>query len=213
MFSIATAVLLASAAVYTAEAAVAIGLSATSAKYPGKCLDEVTKLPYGLGSSWQMTGQTCGQKTCSKRGDTLYISYETCGYSQASPPCYTVENLSLDYPACCPRVVCEPESSNQINIDDYEYADYTASNSYAASARVQDEYMMSSNLQPNFLSYEVDLDTDLLALESADYGSEAVEVPAPDYMVDWDTLFGASSSSSASSSFYPSANRFSTFYK
>ena len=73
--------------------------------------------------------------------------------------------------------------------------------------------MMSSNLQPNFLSYEVDLDTDLLALESADYGSEAVEVPAPDYMVDWDTLFGASSSSSSSSSFYPSANRFSSFHK
>ena len=98
-------------------------------------------------------------------------------------------------------------------LDDYEYADYTASNSYAASARIQDEYMMSSNLQPNFLSYEVDLDTDLLALESADYGSEAVEVPAPDYMVDWDTLFGASSSSSSSSSFYPSANRFSSFHK
>ena len=80
-----------------------------------------------------------------------------------------------------------------VYLDDYEYADYTAANSYKI-----DEYMMSSNIQPNFLSYEMDLETDLLALESNDYGSDY----SNDYMMDWDTLFGSSSSpSSFSSSF------------
>ena len=52
-----------------------------SSGYPGMCIDDVNREPHTLGSSWPIL-ETCGQKTCVLRGDTLYISYESCGYSQ-----------------------------------------------------------------------------------------------------------------------------------
>jgi len=174
-----------------AEAATAIGLATINKDLPDQCIDEDSGRAYGLDASWPMKGM-CGEKTCYKRGATLYVSYRTCGYSQASPPCYTVENLSLEYPGCCPRVVCEQDSANEIDTEDY--SDYGS----AAGRRDEDEelYMMSSNDAPvafnaaappssnNIAFYDVDMggDFDLLAASSEAQGTE-------DYMIDWDTLF------------------------
>jgi len=150
-----------------ASASVAIGLAGVSQRFPGMCIDDTTGLPYTLSSTWQMR-DTCGQKTCVQRGTALYISYEGCGYTQASPPCKIVEDLQRPYPSCCPRVVCEKHIENEINIDDYGHYDDG-----------DDLYMMSSYDTADVVKFEAPLP----ALE--DGGSESSD----DYMIDWDVLF------------------------
>jgi len=178
------------------EAAAAIGLSGTNSKYPGKCIDDDTSLPHSLATSWQMK-DTCGQKTCVQRGGNLYISYETCGYAQIAPGCYTRADLSQEYPACCPRIVCEEEENqeklevpnkvqninnnnqinsavnfdidNEINSDEYGFYDVSS---------YDDLYMMPSDESP---VYDVVLPP-----------SSGVEVPAPfssgDFYAVWKSL-------------------------
>jgi len=163
------------------EAAAAIGLAGTNSKFPGMCIDEDTSRPYRLASSWQMTG-TCGQKTCVQRGGNLYISYETCGYAQIAPSCYTVADISKDYPACCPKIVCDDEVPNKVNnnikneilseassnditneINSDEYGFYDV-------ASYDDLYMMPSDESPSFARYDVVLpESD--PYKSADYYS------------------------------------------
>jgi len=182
MVSVCTVVVLLAMVVERTEAATAIGLATINKDYPDQCIDEDTGKPHGLESSWAMKG-VCGAKTCYKRGNTLYVDYQTCGYTQASPPCYTVEKMSLEYPACCPRVVCEQDSYNEIDTE--EYRDYTA----LASDAEDELYMMSSYDAPvSFYDTAAgsfyDMDGDLLATSS-----EVHETEEEDYMIDWDTLF------------------------
>jgi len=172
------------------EGAVAVGPAKTDSKHPGQCMDEVTGLPYSVAASWQMV-DTCGQATCLTRANRLYTSYETCGYTQASPPCYVVENLTQDFPYCCPRVICQEQYTNEIDIDDYsDYSD------------ADELYMMSSYESPHYVSYDSVLpeeeiygmasqqvDTALPPTKSRDHGMP--DTSSSDYMVDWDTLFGS----------------------
>merc|ERR1712002_371842 len=99
--------------------AVAMGHASVSQDHPGKCMDDATSQPYSLSASWQMN-DACGMKRCVERANNLYMSYETCGYTQAPASCHIVEDLNLKFPDCCPKVICPPDE-NQINTDEYEY--------------------------------------------------------------------------------------------
>jgi len=158
-----TVLLLSLVSLKKTEGAVAVGISAVSEEHPGKCLDDRTGAAYSVSEVWEMR-DTCGQHTCVKRGDTLYINYETCGSVQADPPCYTVQDMSLPYPACCPRIICNKPIANEINID--EYSDYSLSD--RLSAPVAD-----------YVNYDVVLPQDS-ALQSLDRVS--VSAPVADYV-------------------------------
>lgn len=161
------------------EAAAAIGLSGTSSKYPGMCIDEDTSKPYSLSSSWQMK-DTCGQKTCVERSGNLYISYETCGYAQIAPSCYTLADISLDYPACCPRIVCDDDNNvdtvknvdndvtNEIDSDEFGFYDVSS---------YDDFLMMPSDESGSYVSYAEAPAPDFAEVPAPSFA----EVPAPNF--------------------------------
>lgn len=141
----------------TSMAAVAIGLALVSQEHPHSCMEEGgSGVAHPVGTAWSLP-DTCGQSECIQRQDTLYITYQSCGYAEAEPPCYIVYNTSAEYPACCGKVVCDPVEGNEIDVDDYGH---------------YDEYMMSTYDAPNFLPAENSQKSDSEAKKEGQAGKQ-----------------------------------------
>ncbi|KAG6463323.1 hypothetical protein O3G_MSEX013805 [Manduca sexta] len=69
-------------------------------------LDEV--LPFGQGRS---SKKECLEYFCYEKS----LSYASCGFVEALPPCTVLEEKGKPYPDCCQRVVCP--SDNITNAD------------------------------------------------------------------------------------------------
>lgn len=46
-----------------------------------------------------------------------YLWHSRCAYSHVDPPCTLEEDLSLEYPECCPKPVCPPAEDDE-ELDD-----------------------------------------------------------------------------------------------
>jgi len=157
--------------------ATAIGLSAYNKDYKNQCVDDETGSTHRLHSSWQMKKE-CGQKTCVKYSNLLYIQYETCGLInfQAGADCKIVKEISRPFPDCCPKIVCEPTETvdsdndninNEINIDEFFHYDENISEN---SPDIYEDYFLSGD--------------EISEQQHPNESHEPVE-----YMIDWDTLF------------------------
>jgi hypothetical protein len=185
--------------IHTSLSATAIGLSALNKDYRNQCIDDMTGKAYRLHSTWPMKAE-CGQQTCVKYSNQLYIQYQTCGNVDTAAPCRIVENPEASYPECCPRVVCDAVDdqvntltddtiadknddniSNHIDIDDYfQYDDLSSNDDHL--------FMMSSY---DTLSYDTAVEQDYFMSgdEISDQQHHVHDVDPVEYMIDWDTLF------------------------
>ena len=64
-----------------------------NAEHPNSCLDDVTGEPHAVSTVWSLS-DTCGQAACIQRQDTLYITYESCGFAQVPIRQSTEEGLN-----------------------------------------------------------------------------------------------------------------------
>ena len=62
--------------------------------YKNQCVDDETGSTHRLHSSWQMKKE-CGQKTCVKYSNLLYIQYETCGLINVSLTMNCIRNVLI----------------------------------------------------------------------------------------------------------------------
>lgn len=63
--------------------------------FKNQCVDDETGSTHRLHSSWQMKNE-CGQKTCVKYSNLLYIQYETCGLTDVSLEIYVRSHTYLN---------------------------------------------------------------------------------------------------------------------
>jgi hypothetical protein len=47
-----------------------------------------------VGTTWSLTPDTCGQAECIQRQDTLYVTYQSCGYAEV----YNIQYTSVVHP-------------------------------------------------------------------------------------------------------------------
>jgi len=154
-------------------AAVAFGKAEQHQDHPRQCFDDATKKYYSVGSEWPMANQACGLISCEEMGKgSLYFSYTTCPSVSVGAPCFLEENLTAEYPNCCPRIECPPaaaveEVPNEINeIED-------------------DQIMMGGQEYPVMVSYDASLDQDYLNYD--EYGFSNVFPLWRDFHIDGST--------------------------
>ncbi|XP_063590504.1 uncharacterized protein LOC134767435 [Penaeus indicus] len=78
----------------------------TVQKYQGSpvCYDRAGVHPEG--SSWYLDGCEVGRCSRGRDGDVMVINYVGCGKVAAPDGCEMVQDLSLNYPDCCPKSKC-----------------------------------------------------------------------------------------------------------
>ncbi|XP_066991209.1 U-scoloptoxin(16)-Cw1a [Anabrus simplex] len=74
---------------------------------PRRCYDNSTGESHAVGEQWTPP-DVCIRLSCDEEGHELLIAGIGCGsVEDAKPPCWRVPpNVSLPFPDCCPRVVC-----------------------------------------------------------------------------------------------------------
>ncbi|KAK3884993.1 hypothetical protein Pcinc_010836 [Petrolisthes cinctipes] len=78
---------------------------ATDPDFPGLCLGRSTGTILAEGSKKALPN--CQEVSCYKRDDGEMILQSTsCGVTSAGPGCRLIEDSTLNYPGCCPRITC-----------------------------------------------------------------------------------------------------------
>ncbi|XP_027218068.2 U-scoloptoxin(16)-Sm1a [Penaeus vannamei] len=81
------------------------GKAAVHKDFPGKCYVASLGTGFNPGSSWPVTGK-CAKRTCYEEGGELYFEEASCGVEVLPANCRIVQEKSLPYPSCCPRLDC-----------------------------------------------------------------------------------------------------------
>ncbi|KAK8741909.1 hypothetical protein OTU49_002008 [Cherax quadricarinatus] len=106
------------ALISTTLAAVAIGPAVVNPDYPGMCWIAKQNKSFPDGGQWQEPN--CMRATCLSYKSSLYVEYATCGLMGVEPGCETVQDLTLDYPSCCPTLSCPNLDNEALKGDEYE---------------------------------------------------------------------------------------------
>nr|XP_053635366.1 uncharacterized protein LOC128690654 isoform X1 [Cherax quadricarinatus] len=86
--------------------------------YPGMCWIAKQNKSFPDGGQWQEPN--CMRATCLSYKSSLYVEYATCGLMGVEPGCETVQDLTLDYPSCCPTLSCPNLDNEALKGDEYE---------------------------------------------------------------------------------------------
>ncbi|KAK8377032.1 hypothetical protein O3P69_013579 [Scylla paramamosain] len=87
------------------QAATGLGQATVHPDHSDKCWVEKQQKAYAIGEKWM--GEYCIEYTCQKSSTGLALSWNTCPkLSTQRAGCTIMQDLTLDYPKCCPRYVC-----------------------------------------------------------------------------------------------------------
>ncbi|KAK7065554.1 hypothetical protein SK128_000078 [Halocaridina rubra] len=90
-----------------ASASVAVGPSPVNPDFPLDCWSQSQQKNFPEGASW--AEPNCLQVTCTGYQNQLYLLYTSCSRIGVPPGCKTIQDMTLPYPACCPRPSCSPK--------------------------------------------------------------------------------------------------------
>ncbi|XP_063590855.1 U-scoloptoxin(16)-Er12a-like [Penaeus indicus] len=72
---------------------------------PSMCVDETGSHP--AGSTWYLEG--CQMGECRSDGMDIFTIHSSCGLDSIPDGCEVVQDNTLNFPECCPTVVCSSE--------------------------------------------------------------------------------------------------------
>ncbi|KAK4314525.1 hypothetical protein Pmani_014230 [Petrolisthes manimaculis] len=79
---------------------------ATDPDFPGLCLGRLTGTILAEGSKKALPN--CQEVTCFKQDDgEMILQTTSCGAVAAGRGCKLIEDSTLNYPGCCPRITCD----------------------------------------------------------------------------------------------------------
>ncbi|KAK4317381.1 hypothetical protein Pmani_011543 [Petrolisthes manimaculis] len=79
---------------------------ATDPDFPGLCLGRSSGTILAEGSKKVLPN--CQEVRCYKQDDgEMILQTTSCGVATAGRGCKLIEDLTLDYPGCCPRITCD----------------------------------------------------------------------------------------------------------